>query len=190
MGLPRLKPGQKPISRDDRTMKSVIERLAHEAFHLREDFAALKVIEAAGFRNVFMRVTVGAFQSDVLVRLMRILEWEERVASFWLIYDSGLVKAEDNGINRLKSLSKRLLAIRNGTFFHIDGREVFDPQRVYRRANVKWRSDIEAAIDLVSSVVNGLYKERFGTQGASVTQLTIADLEEVFARILLALKGS
>ena len=94
----------------------------------------------------------------------------------------GWSKAEDNGINRLKSLSKRLLAIRNGTFFHIDGREVFDPQRVYRRANVKWRSDIEAAIDLVSSVVNGLYKERFGTQGASVTQLTIADLEEVFVR--------
>ncbi|MGA9721760.1 MAG: hypothetical protein WBQ86_04850 [Candidatus Binatus sp.] len=135
--MPRLKPGQKPTSKDDRTIDRAIARLAHEAYHLREDFAALKVIELAGFRSAFMAVTVAAYQSDMLVRLMRVLERDARVGSFWFLSDCGLVKAERDRINRLKSLSKRLLAIRNGTFLHIDERELFDPQRVYRKKKIK-----------------------------------------------------
>jgi hypothetical protein len=185
MGMPRIKSGQEPIPNDDRTMKRVVDRLAHEAYHLREDFAALKVIEATCVRSPFIVVTEAAYQSDVLVRPMRVLEWEERVGSFWLLYDRGLVKAEQDQINRLKSFSKRLLTIRNKTFFHIDGRELFDSQRVYRKANIKWRSDVESAIELISSIVNGLYSERFGP---SDIQRTIADLEEIFTRNLLLSK--
>src|SRR5260370_11553456 len=140
--MPRLKPGQKPISKDEQTIKRVIERLAYEALHLREDFAALKAIETAGIRSAFMAMAHVSFQSDVLVCLMRLLEWEDRVGSFWFLYDCSLVKAEQDRINRLKSLSKRLLAIRNGTFFHISGRNLPDPQRGYREANIKWRSEI------------------------------------------------
>ena len=183
--MPRLKPGQKPTSKDDRTIDRAIARLAHEAYHLREDFAALKVIELAGFRSAFMAVTVAAYQSDMLVRLMRVLERDARVGSFWFLSDCGLVKAERDRINRLKSLSKRLLAIRNGTFLHIDERELFDPQRVYRK-KIKWRSDIEPAIDLISSVVNRLYGERLGKLGQLNT--TIADMEEIFARGLPPLR--
>jgi hypothetical protein len=95
----------------------VIERLAREAFHLREDFAALKIVETTGVVSAFIPVTRAAFQSDALVRPMRVLEWEERVGAFWLLYDCGLVKAGQDCINRLKSLTKRLLTIRNGTFF-------------------------------------------------------------------------
>ena len=115
---------------------------------------------------------------------MRVLEWEERVGSFWFLYDVGLVKAEQNRINRLKTLSKGLLAIRNGMFIHIDGRELFDPQKVYRKANIKWRTGVESAIDLISSVVNGLYKDRVGRSAPSDMQLSIADLEEIFGRDL------
>jgi len=150
----------------------------------------LKVLEAIGLRNAFVIVTKFAYQSDVLVRLMRVLEWEERVGSFWILYDRGLVKAEQNQINRLKSFSKRLLAIRNKTFFHIDGQELerFDDQRAYKKANIKWRSDVELSIELVSSIVNGLYGERLGS--SDDMQQTIADLEEIFTRNLHSLKKS
>jgi hypothetical protein len=185
--MPRLKPGQKPIARDDRTIDRVIDRLAYEAFHLREDFAALKVIETVGVKSAFSAVTVTAFQSDVLVRLIRVLEWEERVGSFWFLYDLRLVKVEEGRINRLKSLSKRVLTIRNGTFLHIDGRELFDPQRVYKKAKIRWRTDIESAIELISSIVTELYTQRFGKPGPAGTEPTIADIEEVFTRNLRSL---
>ena len=129
-------------------------------------------------------MTATAFQSDVLVRLIRVLEWEERVGSFWLLYDCKLVKAEPGRINRLKSLSKRLQDIRNGTFVHIDERELFDPQRVYRNAKIRWRMDVESAIEVISSVVSQLYSERFGKPGPVGTEPTIADIEEVFTRNL------
>ena len=68
----------------------------------------MKVIESTGIVSAFIKVTGAALQSDLLVRLMRVLEWEERVGSFWLLYDRGLVKAGQDQIDRLKSLSKRL----------------------------------------------------------------------------------
>ena len=190
MGMPRLKPGQRALPDNEQTINRVIERLAREAFHLREDFAALKVIETTRVVSAFILVTRAGLQSDVLVRLMRVLEWEERVGSFWLLYDCGLVKAGQDRINRLKSLSKRLLAIRNGMFFHLDAKELFDPQRVYRNANIKWRTDIEPAIELVSSVVNELYKEKIGEPNERTMLLTTEDLEEIFSRDLLPLKKS
>jgi hypothetical protein len=119
---------------------------------------------------------------------MRVLEWEERVGSFWLLYDRALVKAGQDRINRLKSLSKRLLTIRNGTFLHIDAQELFDPQRVYRNANIKWRTDIEPAVEFISSVVNELYKDKIGEPKERTMLSTISDLEEIFSRNLLALK--
>jgi hypothetical protein len=190
MGMPRLKPGQKAVPDNEQTTNGVIKRLAHEGFHLREDFAALKVIESVGIVSAFFIVTQAALQSDLLVRLMRVLEWEERVGSFWLLYDRGLVKARQDRVNRLKSLSKRLLSIRNGTFLHIDAQQLFDPQRVYRNANIKWRTDIEPGIELISSVVNELYKEKIGEPRERMIFSTIEDLEEIFSRNLLPLKQS
>ena len=63
-----------------------------------------------------------------------------------------------------------------------------DQLRTVNKLLTKWRSDVESAIDLISSVVNGLYKERFGRWGLSNLQLSIADLEEIFARDLPRLK--
>jgi hypothetical protein len=57
MAMPRLKRGQKAVPTDEGTTNRVIERLAYEAFHLREDFAALKAIETAGVVNAFILVT-------------------------------------------------------------------------------------------------------------------------------------
>jgi hypothetical protein len=190
MGMPRLKLGQKAIPDDEQTTNRVIKRLAYEGFHLREDFAALKVLESVGIDRAFLIVTARGLQSDLLLRLMRVQDWEERVGSFWLLYDRGLVKAGQDRINRLKGLSKRLLSIRNGTFVHIDGQELFDPQRVYRKAKIKWRTDIEPAIEFISSVVNELYKAKIGEPRQRTMFSTTEDLEEIFSRNLRPLKKS
>jgi hypothetical protein len=150
----------------------------------------LKVIESTGIVSAFIKVTGAALQSDLLVRLMRVLEWEERVGSFWLLYDRGLVKAGQDQIDRLKSLSKRLLTIRNGTFLHIDAQQLFDPQRVYRKATIKWRTDIQPAIELVSSVVNELYKVKIGEPSERTMFSTTEYREEIFSRNLLPLTKS
>jgi hypothetical protein len=179
--MPRLKSRQKAIPTDERTVSNVIWRLAHEAFHLREDFAALKVVAPLRAKGAFFIVTFSALQADILVRLMRVLEWEERVGSFWLLYDLELAKADSARINRLKSLAKRLLKIRNRVFVHIDARELFDPERVYRNAQIKWRTDIESAIDLISNVIDKLFLEKFG-HGVSNVPMNFADFEEIFTR--------
>ncbi|MGA2410312.1 MAG: hypothetical protein ABSG46_08000 [Candidatus Binataceae bacterium] len=82
MAMPRLKSGQKAVRDDEQTINRVIKRLAYEGVHLREDFAALKVLESVGIDRAFFIVTHAALQSDLLVRLMRVLEWEKRVGSF------------------------------------------------------------------------------------------------------------
>ena len=150
----------------------------------------MKVIESTGIVSAFIKVTGAALQSDLLVRLMRVLEWEERVGSFWLLYDRGLVKAGQDQIDRLKSLSKRLLTIRNGTFLHIDAQQLFDPQRVYRKAKIKWRTDIQPAIELVSSVVNELYKVKIGEPSERTMFSTTEYREEILSRNLLPLTKS
>ena len=148
--------------------------------------AALKAIASAGARNPFLAVASSGLQADILVRLMRVLEWQGPVGSLWFLSDCGLLTADKQTINRLKSFSKRLLKIRNSVFLHIDHKALHDPQAPYRRANIKWRTDIEKAIESISEVVSGLFQKEHGRD--FTPKMGVADFEEIFRRDLLPLK--
>jgi len=70
-----------PECSDDAAIREAIERIAYEAHHLREDMAALKALGQARDRMncSFMLVASSGLQSDLLARLARVLERDQRV---------------------------------------------------------------------------------------------------------------
>jgi hypothetical protein len=170
---------------DEATIGEAIQRIAFEAHHLREDIAALKALGQAGDRIncPFMLVASSALQSDLLARLMRVLERDGRVGSFWFLHRRGVVHAERLTIKSLSDIADRLEPIRNKVFAHIDKEALHDPQKPYKDADLHWLSEIESAIVKISELVTTAYETRMGTPffGANVP---IAGVQEIFDRDL------
>jgi|GEM_PF-4847366 hypothetical protein len=164
------------------TVNRAIARLTAEAYALRKDMAALKALAKAGGRVgcLFMQVTSSALQSDLLARLIRVLEQGKKVKSFWFLCRCGVLRVDGDAIAFLTGLTGRLTGIRNKVFMHIDKDGLDDPQKFYREANICW-PEVEMAVAKVSSLAARLYEERLGRPAENVS---IADLEGIFDRDL------
>jgi hypothetical protein len=149
--------------RFDRT----VERLLHETHNLMSVRAALEVLDAAlrsGAlqNNPFLNTALSSLLSDQLIRLVRIFEDDKEVATFWYLYncEPGNVGAGVD-INRLRSFSENITAIRNKSFVHIDKKFVFDPQQVYKDVGVT-HGEIVWAIEAVWPLLNRIHNARTG----------------------------
>ncbi len=170
---------------DKATILEAIERIAFEAYHLREDMAALKALGQARDRVncPFMLVASSGLQSDLLMRLARVLEHDGRVGSFWFLHRRGVIRADRLTIKSLSDIADRLEPIRNKVFAHIDKEALHDPQKPYRDAELHWLSEIEPAIVKISELVTTAHETRTGRPfpGANIQ---IAGFQEIFDRDL------
>jgi hypothetical protein len=181
---PKLNRGRTTITTDVRTIRRTVVRLVHEASNLKSDLGAIRAISTIENASFFLQIAARGLQSDLLVRLIRVFEWDERVTSLWYLYDKGLCGAvKERDINRLKSFSKRLKKIRDSVFIHIDARAIHDPQREYRRAKIKW-AEIAFAIESLSKIVTQLYLEQHKKPFADGLS-TVGGLTEIYSRDLL-----
>ncbi|MEW6353245.1 MAG: hypothetical protein AB1469_02945 [Pseudomonadota bacterium] len=154
----------------DARFKRVVERIGAEAFWLRtyqDAINGMKGVHAIGLD--FFRVSLNALKDARLVRLIRVLEDDSQVASFWyLLKCNGRIvraSAKKGGLDlpKLGVAAKDLLAIRNKTFMHIDKDGVFDPQSFYKAAGLT-NNDVERIIRGLWSTMNHLHVEVFGKE--------------------------
>jgi len=103
--------------------------------------------------NLFLQTAGSALQSDLMIRLIRVLDLDSRTCSFWYLHRRGLFDA-GHGIDfkKLKEFSKKLKGPRDKVFVHIDQDGVFDPGKHYVDANIN-DADIASAIDEVWTVL-------------------------------------
>lgn len=127
----------------------------------------MKGVHAIGLD--FFRVSLNSLKEARLVRLIRVLEDDPKVASFWYLLkcNSRIVRAaaKKGGLNltELKATAKALLGIRNKTFMHIDKDGVFDPQSFYKAAGLT-NNDVEKIIRELWSTMNHLHVEVLGKE--------------------------
>lgn len=154
----------------DARFKRVVERISAEAYWLRtyqDAINGMKGVHAIGLD--FFRVSLNSLKDARLVRLIRVLEDDPQVASFWyLLKCNGRITraaAKKGGLNlpELKAAAKALLGIRNKTFMHIDKDGVFDPQSFYKAAGLT-NNDVERIIRGLWSTMNHLHLEVFGME--------------------------
>jgi hypothetical protein len=151
----------------DARFNRVVERIGAEAFWLRtyqDAINGMRGVHAIGLD--FFRVSLNSLKEARLVRLIRVLEDDPKVASFWYLLkcNGRLVRAaaKKGGLDipELRGASKALLGIRNKTFMHIDKDGVFDPQSFYKAARLT-NNDVERIIRALWSTMRQLHLDVF-----------------------------
>ena|ERR1700730_4216533 len=122
-------------SQEEARVRRTIRRLTIETRNMRGIFAAWRnwqawVREGGSTSNLVLQGAFVALQSDLMIRLIRVLDRGADTASFWYLHRSGLPGIEE-GIDMefLKAFSMKLMKIRNKVFVHIDKQAVFAPEK-------------------------------------------------------------
>jgi hypothetical protein len=148
--------------------KRTVKRVTTEASWLLTEQTALVALGRVDAHGLdFFRVAFTALLGDRLLRLVRVLEENTRVASFWYLHrcnpkgvEQALQKAKIT-LADLRDFSRRLKSIRNKTFVHIDKDAVFDPNKIYKHAGIK-NSDVDRIVGGLCAAMQALYKATFG----------------------------
>lgn len=147
-----------------------MERISAEAFWLRtyqDAINGMNGVHAIGLD--FFRVSLNALKEARLIRLIRVLEDDSKVASFWYLLkcNERMVRAaaKKGGLElpHLEVAAKSLLEIRNKTFMHIDKDGVFDPESFYKASGLT-NPDVERMIRKLWSTMNHLHTDVFGKE--------------------------
>jgi hypothetical protein len=175
----------------EENFRAALNRLLPETYNLMSAQAALEALVEHPTTSVILAQSFSALIGDRLGRLIRILEDNKQVASFWFLKNcepTNVAKGID--IARLEKLSSenKLKLIRDKTFFHIDKARVADSQAVYAEADI-FANEIIWAMEAIWRTLNRLYEERFG-QPYSQAHMTLDGMREVFKRDLARLLGA
>jgi len=145
----------------------VIRRLAYELFWLRAEQVALRELDGRDHVGLdFFRIAYTGIQGDWLIRLVRVLEPDGDVASWWYLDRTIPRDVQEalapTGVDRseLESLAQRIRAIRNKVFVHIDKHGVFEPDAVYEKANITGQ-ETERTIEALWVAINKLHRKAF-----------------------------
>jgi hypothetical protein len=98
----------------------------------------------------FFHVAFNALSYDAVA--IKILDRHSKAASFWYILRQkeqeirSFCGARAISLSEIETVSDKLKGIRDRTHFHIDRRDVFDPEAVWRRAGLK-HSRFTAVLD-------------------------------------------
>jgi hypothetical protein len=147
--------------------KRTVARITKETSWLlieQEALVALSPVLCHGMD--FFRVAGTGLLGDRLLRLIRVLEQDKQVASFWYLYRcnrKGVTEALNKtrlDLGDLRDFSDRLKTIRDRTFVHMDKAGVFDPQHVYNMAGIT-NSDVDKIIRALWNVMKDLFYATF-----------------------------
>lgn len=158
---------------------------------MRGDFAARHVWYAwlahgGSTSNLFLQGAGHAVQSDLMIRLIRVLNIGKGTSSFWYLYRCGLSTAGDGvDFEKLREFSMKLKFIRDKTFVHIDKEGVFDPGRYYEEAGIN-DLHLANAIDQVWTVICRL-NVSYGEPPGNLDNQTLLSLCQDFERDFLRL---
>jgi hypothetical protein len=153
--------------------RRTIKRLIIETFNAPNVAAALGAMEDEYSANRFLQTAASAFQADLQIRLIRLLDTSGEAASFWYLYRCEPEKVA-NGIDlpAPRDFSERFKKIRDKVFVHIDRRAVFDPEGIYDEVDIKGY-EIVNALETLWRVLNRLYEEYEGKNSDSVQRLLL-----------------
>jgi len=149
--------------------RRTVERVTTETCWLCAEqtaLVALGTVDAVGID--FFRVAFTGLLGDRLLRLLRILEEDTRVASFWYLHrcnPKGVERALRSAATSLRDLrdfSRGLRSIRDKVFVHIDKAGVFDPEKIYKDAGIK-DSEVAKIIRGLWTAMQDLYAATFGS---------------------------
>ncbi len=171
--------------------RRTVRRLTIETRNLRGDFAARHVwyawlADGGSTSNLFLRGAGFALQSDLMIRLIRVLDVGRTTSSFWYLHQCGLSTAGDGiDFEKLREFSMKLKSVRDKTFVHIDKKGVFDPGKYYEEAGI---NDLHLAnvIDQVWTVLCRL-NFSYGEPPGNLDNQTLPSLCQDFGRDLLRL---
>lgn len=155
------------MSHSDERYKRTVERIGAEAFWLRTYQNALCGLTVDAIGLDFFRVSMNALKDARIIRLIRVLEDDSSVASFWhlvranekLVYKAARRALFD--IDSARRLAGKFLGIRNKTFVHIDKNDVFDPNQLYKEARIT-HSEVDDFIHGLWRLMQELHLELFG----------------------------
>lgn len=157
----------KRMSYSDSRYKRSIERVAAEAFWLKTYQNALCGLTVTAIGLDFFRVSMNALKDARLIRLIRILEDDSKVASLWYIFKSNerrfykAAKEVDFDVDLARRLADKFIGIRNKTFVHIDKQGVFDPGRLYDEAGIT-HNDLDRFIRTLWPLMEALHLDVLG----------------------------
>lgn len=150
------------------TYKRVLKRLMHELDQtICEDRAHAAMWNHISHRVDFFRVAFFALSNDTLAHAMKILDSHRDSASFWYIFGQreqdirAFCARESIAVSEIEWLSRMLKGVRDRTHFHIDRRDVFDPDAVWRRAGIN-NSRFTAILESLWKILDYLYTQEYG----------------------------
>lgn len=144
------------MTHSDKRYIRTVERISAEAFWLYTYEKALCGLTVDAIGLDFFRVSLNALKDARIIRLIRVLEDDSKVASFWYLVRANeklmkkTAKETSFNIESAKSLAEKFIGIRNKTFVHIDKERVFDPGELYKEAGITH--------DEIDEFVNGLWR--------------------------------
>jgi hypothetical protein len=137
-----------------------VRRLLAEVAWVRIEQRALEQLVGVKVIGLdFFRISHTALLGDRLLRMIRVFENSNAVASFWYLHRCAPSEFSGIDIDRLAAFSRRLKDVRDKTFVHIDKEAVFDPQAIYRAAQIL-PSEINWAVETVWNELKRLHAQR------------------------------
>jgi hypothetical protein len=170
--------------------KRTLERLMHELDQaICEDRAHAAIWNAHTAQSMsFFHVAFSALSNDCVAHAIKVLDRHPKAASFWYVvkHKDGEIRSfcadQSISLSEIETMSDRLKGIRDRTHFHIDRRDVFDPEAVWRRAGVK-HSHFTAVLDSLWRILDHLYIAEHGQSFGSPDYYTGADVEPILRAV-------
>jgi hypothetical protein len=115
----------------------------------------------------FFRIAFYALSNDTVAHAMKVLDRHPKSASFWYIFKQkeqeirSFCATRSISLSEIQEVSDLLKGIRDRTHFHIDRRDVFDPDAVWSRAGLK-HARFTGVIESLWLILDHLYSAEYG----------------------------
>lgn len=144
-------------------------RLLHELDQaICEDRAHAAIWDAHTAQGMsFFHVAFNALSNDAVAHAIKVLDKHSKAASFWYVLEQkeqeirSFCSARALSLSEIETVSEKLKSIRDRTHFHIDRRDVFDPEDVWRRAGLS-HSRFTAVLGSLWLILDHLYAAEHG----------------------------
>ena len=154
------------------TYKRALRRLIHELDQaICEDLAHAALWNHRSCGVDFWRIAFVALSNDTVAHTMKILDRHRDSTSFWYVFAQreqdirAFCTTESIALSEIEWLSNKLKDIRDRTHFHIDRREIFNPDTVWQRAginNARFTAILESLWKILDYLYTAEYGESFG----------------------------
>ena len=174
---------------EQRIYERALERLMHELDQaICEDRAHAAIWDCHTSQGMsFFRIAFYALSNDTVAHAIKILDRHPQSASFWYIFQQkeqeirAFCAAHSISLTEIEAVSDALKNIRDRTHFHIDRRDVFDPEAVWRRAGLK-HSRFTAVLESLWKILDHFYTAESG-QSFGMPDYTGSDVEPILRAV-------